>query len=319
LSPTQHYLNVAVGLPSFSSKRSQMGCCASSGKPSAAHKHHQSLVSDANENRASHPLAEEETVKEVLSETPKSKPPQQDYQPTLPTTKPVFDNVKDNKSNDDEEDKIDKFHSPINAATDNDVSELSEVYSVSESVSTTTTKRDEDEEVRQRVHRSSPARAPQRSRAHTGDLGAKRERLLGKSPTRRPDQSPGRFNSGSARLVHGREPISGRGLRAAEPSQPRRDPYGEASSRRSRSPATRVDNGPNRSVMGRSPSARRTNRSPSRVKSAPTETNTRKMEQTKNDIDNGTEGKWPTTTTTTRTTNESLDNPLVSLECFIFL
>lgn len=291
-----------------------MGCCVSSAKPSDSHKHHHSLLSDAIQNRASHPLAEEETVKEVLSvsETPKPKPPQQDYQPT---TKPVFDDVKDNKNNDDEdEDKIDKFHSPINAATDNDVSELSEVYSLSESVSTTTTKRDEDEEVRQRVHRSSPARAPQRSRAYSGDLGmgAKRERLLGKSPTRRSDQSPGRINSGSLRFVHGREPIAGRGLRAAEPPPHRRNLSGEASCRRSRSPATRVDNGPSRSVMGRSPSARRTNRSPSRVKSAPTETNTRKMEQTKNDI--ATEGKSPTTTT-----NESLENPLVSLECFIFL
>jgi hypothetical protein len=57
--------------------------------------------------------------------------------------------------------KANKFHSPINAATDNDatdndVSELSEVYSLSESVSTTTTKRDEDEEVRS-VHSSRSA------------------------------------------------------------------------------------------------------------------------------------------------------------------
>ncbi|KAE7995609.1 hypothetical protein FH972_000385 [Carpinus fangiana] len=298
-----------------------MGCCVSSAKPSASQKHHHSPVgthpvgsADASENRASHPLAEEETVKEVLSETPKSKPPQQDYQPA---TKPVFGDVEDNKNNDEDEDKIDKFHSPINAATDNDISELSEVYSLSESVSTTTTKRDEDEEVRQRVHRSSPAKAQLRSRVHTGDFGAKRsERLLGKSPTRRSDQSPGRMNSGSSRLVHGREPIAGRGFRATEPPPNRRNPSGEASSRRSRSPATRVDNGPSRSVMGQSPSARRTNRSPSRVKSAPTETNARKMEQTKND--NAMEGKWPTTSTTT-TANESLENPLVSLECFIFL
>jgi hypothetical protein len=49
--------------------------------------------------------------------------------------------------------KANKFHSPINVATNNDVSELSEVYSLSESVSTTTTKRDEDEEVRS-VHSS---------------------------------------------------------------------------------------------------------------------------------------------------------------------
>jgi hypothetical protein len=54
--------------------------------------------------------------------------------------------LKANKNNDDD----DKFHSPINAATKNDVSE---VYSLSESVSTTTTKRDEDEEVHS-VHSS---------------------------------------------------------------------------------------------------------------------------------------------------------------------
>lgn len=295
-----------------------MGCCVSTAKPSvSSQKHQHSLAprSDANENRASPPSAEEETVKEVLSETPKPKPAREvDYQPT---TKPVFDKVRvDDDEEHDDNKKIEKFLPPVNAATDNEISEVSDVYSLSESVSTTTTKRDEDEEVRPRANRSSPAKVSQRNRAYGGDLGTRREKLVGKSPTRRSEQSPGRRNAGSVRLVQGREPIHGmiarRGLRAIEPL-PRRDTGGEVSVRRSRSPATRAgaDNGANRSLMSRSPSARRTNRSPGRIRTAPTETetNSRKLEQTNN---NGSEGKWPTT-------NESLENPLVSLECFIFL
>jgi hypothetical protein len=66
-----------------------MGCCVSSAKSSASQKHHYSSVgthpvgsANANENRASHSLAEEETVKEVPNEfiqknmeDPNEKPP----------------------------------------------------------------------------------------------------------------------------------------------------------------------------------------------------------------------------------------------------
>lgn len=299
-----------------------MGCCVSSTKPPASQKHHHSQVgahpvrSESHENRASHPLSEEETVKEVLSETPKPKP-QQDLQPA---GKPVFEAVKDDIGDDksiDVDDRTEKFHSPVNAAAENEVSELSEVYSLSESVSTTTTKRDDDEEVRQRVHRSSPARPLHRNRVRGRDPAAKRERPVGRSPTRRSDQSPSTTNSGTVRSVQAREPLPRRGLRAAETPPNRRGPPGEPSARRSRSPATRVDSGPNRSVVGRSPSARRTNKSPSRVRSAPSETYTPQTEQQTTN-DNGTEGKQQPTTTSP-TTNESLENPLVSLECFIFL
>jgi hypothetical protein len=276
-----------------------MGCCVSTEKTpaltSVSQKHDHSLIpsrSDAIESRAPPPSAEEESVKEVLSETPKPKPiPQQKHELYDQPTKPIFD-----KTNNDDN-KIEY--------------EVSEVCSVSESVSTTTTtttKRDEDEEVRQRVFNKSPLKKQLRNRgSYTGsappDFVPKRERVsIGKSPTRRSDMSPGRFNSGPTRLVQGREPVARRGLKAES---------GEASARRSRSPATRIDNGANsnRSMMGRSPSAKRTNRSPGRVRTVPTEANTRKIEQANN---NAEEEKWPTT-------NESLENPLVSLECFIFL
>ncbi|KAG7964179.1 hypothetical protein I3843_09G156200 [Carya illinoinensis] len=296
-----------------------MGCCVSTAKSSESIKQQHSLVgtqpprprSDANESRAPPPSAEEETIKEVLSETPKPKPSQRlGFQST--PTKPVFNEVKDNDGDDDDnKSKIDKFPSPVNTATDNEISEVSKVYSESESVSTTTTRRDEDEEVRQRVNRSSPAKVLQRNRAYSGDFVARRERLVPKSPNRRSEQSPGRANSGSVRLVKEREPghvtMSRRGLTATE----RRDSTGEGSGRRSRSPATRVDNGANRSVMGRSPSARRTIRSPGRVRAAAMEPNNgRKSEQSSHK--GMEEGKG-------QTTNESLENPLVSLECFIFL
>ena len=120
------------------------------------------------------------------------------------------------------------------------------------------------------------------------------------------------------RLVQSREPTARRGPR---PDPPRKDP-GESSGRRSRSPAV------NRSVMGRSPFVRRTNPSPGRLKSDhPVESgNSRKVRQQQQQHHAATtttsmEGKWPSSNNgaTTSSPNESLENPLVSLECFIFL
>ncbi|PPD74395.1 hypothetical protein GOBAR_DD28682 [Gossypium barbadense] len=115
--------------------------------------------------------------------------------------------------------------------------------------------------------------------------------VVGRSPTRKIDQSPGRRNgvvnggSASVRLVHSREPTVRRGSR---PAPTRKDP-GESSGRRSRSPAV------NRSVMGRSPSGRRTNQSPGRARLDPGETgNSKKVEQQHGATTTTTmEGKWP--------------------------
>ncbi|XP_047323876.1 uncharacterized protein LOC124927499 [Impatiens glandulifera] len=89
----------------------------------------------------------------------------------------------------------------------------------------------------------------------------------------------------------------------------RRD-SGEISGRRSRSPVTRVgDGGGGITNLGltRNPSSssRRMGKSPGRVRSEPE----KYLKEEEDKL------KWPPTTTT----NESLENPLVSFECFIFL
>ncbi|KAL2589111.1 hypothetical protein GLYMA_13G244100v4 [Glycine max] len=253
-----------------------MGCCVSStnrshSSPSSKPIDRPRSTAKGSENRA--PPPEEETVKEVLSETPKWKPKFEAEKPT---------------ESDAENEKEKLFVKP------DEISEVSEVCSVSESLSTLA-----EEEARQRVNRS-PAKV-RKARSFSGEFGCRREMTAGKSPARRPEQSPGRRNIGSVRVVQMANGGTG--------SQPRRRDSGENSGRRSRSPGTRTDSVSTRSIVGRSPSKRRTpmNQSPARVRSCAAESGGRKMENS------SMEGKWPSSA------NESLENPLVSLECFIFL
>lgn len=245
---------------------------------------------------------EEEAVKEVLSETPAPKPPPTEVEEentTPPSPKLALKKV-------EEEEKIQE---KVPVSTVEEISEISEICSMSESVSTTTIteRRDDDErsrdecEVRQRVLRS-PARFLSNHRPPSGDLGGKREWGVGKSPARRSEPSPGKVRSVSAR--DGSQPT------VRQIDRRRRD-SSENGARRSRSPATRSDNGASRSGIGRSPSARKTGQSPCRVPAAAgAPGSSRNVEQTEK------EGKWPPPPPAT---NESLENPLVSLECFIFL
>ncbi|PON71001.1 hypothetical protein PanWU01x14_077110 [Parasponia andersonii] len=303
-----------------------MGCCASTGKtkfsaPGPQNHQHSTLTgsslasgsrSVAGDSRAPPPSVEEESVKEVLSETarPKTGPIPKSEEETeeeskIPKPRPVpFPII---KLPDEKIEKTAPFN-PSTAAVE-EISEVSEICSLSESVSAITG--DDDEEVGPRVNYRSPMKGP-RNRSYSGDLGAaKRERTVGMSPTRRSNQSPGRINGngvGSVRLVQGREPgqamMARRGLRTTEQLQQQRRDSGEGSARRSRSPATRSG------AVGRSLSARRSAKSPGRAASGPIHGSTRMGTD-----DPGLEGKWPPTSTT----DESLENPLVSLECFIFL
>ena len=295
-----------------------MGCCVSTNRGSLREKEAQLQLGLESfhqkpilESRAPPPSAEEETVKEVLSETPKPKAPkahifipQEEENKKTQIEKPVFVKIQEKESfnfNIKTEPK-----SPVlEESASEDVSEICSV-SLSESVSTITDRRDEEEEVRQQKVFRSPARS------------GSRNRVVGRSPTRKLDQSPGRrngvVNEGlSVRLVQSREPTVRRGSR---PDPPRKDP-GENSGRRSRSPAV------NRSVMGRSPSGRRTNQSPGRVRRDPADcSNSKKVEQQQHGTTTTMEGKWARSNNngaTTSAPNESLENPLVSLECFIFL
>jgi hypothetical protein len=315
-----------------------MGCCVSTAnEPSKLKKqqHSQGGSESLKQTKSPPPsLYQEETVKEVLSEIPKPpqnpiKNPHQEtdlQQEEVPKKErihidPAFlDEIKieENKFKNHEKISKEEVHHQVQIF-EQDESEVCSL-SYSESISTTTTTNnndrrdyyDDENEVQQRVSRSP---LPPRNRV-SGELGPRKDRVVGRSPARRTtEQSPSKRNGamkgGPVRLVQGRETGSGqvgirRGLR---PDPNRRDP-GEGSARRSRSPAT------NRSLMGRSPSTRRTNRSPGRVRKDPNEGG-----GSSGNKDNGMEAKWPSTNNSddNGTQNESLENPLVSLECFIFL
>ncbi|XVE51277.1 hypothetical protein DITRI_Ditri02bG0026900 [Diplodiscus trichospermus] len=296
-----------------------MGCCVSTDRGSHNEKEAHSRVGlesfrqkPSLESRGPPPSAEEETVKEVLSETPKPKAPrahtfvpQEEVKKKTQIEKPAIVKIQEKESVNF---SIKTEPKPLvfEESASEDVSEICSV-SLSESVSTITDRRDEEEEVRQHKVFRSPARS------------GSRNRVVGRSPTRKFDQSPGRRNGvvnggSSVRMVQTREPTVRRGPR---PDPPRKDP-GERSGRRSRSPAV------NRSVMGQSPSGRRTNQSPGRVRRDPSQYgNSQKVEQQQqNGSTASMEGKWPSSNNngaTTSASNESLENPLVSLECFIFL
>ncbi|XP_028775528.1 serine/arginine repetitive matrix protein 1-like [Neltuma alba] len=292
-----------------------MGCCVSTHRDlssaSSPPKHQNSVVlknqapprsnssssAKVSENRAP---PEEETVKEVLPETHKWRPQIANLEPQKSPQKPEFHKFPEVSS------KINKVPSPIKK--EEEISEVSEACSLSESMMSTTTtadRKEDDDEIRQRVS-SSPAKM-RKNRSFSGD---RRDKTVGKSPTRRPEQSPGRRNIGSARQTPSRDQLvrsqtmGNRGMRG----EPRWRDAGENSSRRSRSPAMRTDNGATRSIVGRSPSKRRPNQSPARARTPTPENGGRRKEHS------GTEGKWPSASA-----NESLENPLVSLECFIFL
>ncbi|XP_047311675.1 striated muscle preferentially expressed protein kinase [Impatiens glandulifera] len=219
---------------------------------------------------------EEESVKEVLSETPLPK-----SQTQIPKIESPQDNKRVNWPP-----AIEKVvpKPTIVPSPAEETSEMSDLCSVSESVSAmSTATATEEGEVRQR----SPAKFRNRL------VAGQRNNAVGKSPMRRSTQpSPGRVQTG----VRDRQ---------------KRD-LGEISGRRSRSPATRVAGGDGvvgggrKPGLSRSPSGRRAGKSPGRARSDPEKCP--KQEEPANNED-----KWPPTV------KESLENPLVSLECFIFL
>lgn len=178
---------------------------------------------------------------------------------------------------------------------------ISEIGStMSECVSTATL--DDDIDVyRRKVIDRSPSKSRNRHQL-SGELQPVR-----RSPARAKEQSPSRV-----KLVPERT-SRGTGFGSAGRQRPG---SGNVSAPRSRSPANRTvaggDSG-GRNEIGRSLSCRRTGKSPGRVVSDLHE-RVRKPE-----LRSGRgreEGGWPPKATNN---DESLENPLVSLECFIFL
>ncbi|XP_031261589.1 AAC-rich mRNA clone AAC11 protein-like [Pistacia vera] len=322
-----------------------MGCCVSSEASSISKKDElvkvgsnesSKLKAFSHESRAPPPSVEEETVKEVLSEIPKTtvKPkPDPNFTTNIKQEvqennflnqiqKPaVFTKIQENHQLQQQLNKNVAKKEELKNVNEENMSEVSEVCSLSfsETVSTTTNitdRRDneEDQEVmqqhRMRNSRSPAKLPPQRKR----DFGVRKDRVVAQSPTRRFEHSPGkRKPPGSVRLVQSSREEPGRVLNQSL-GRGRRDP-GESSGRRSRSPASTRS-----AAMGRSPSARRTNQSPGRSKNESgqngSNNNSRQTESPSK-----MENRWPSNNNNNNnsSTNESLENPLVSLECFIFL
>ncbi|GAB4826902.1 hypothetical protein Ancab_033780 [Ancistrocladus abbreviatus] len=314
-----------------------MGCCVST--QSGTNHHRQPQVStltkplqynDKNSTFAiskSPPRAEEETVKEVLSETPKPR----SQSPKISSfnggggerklSTPKRQTLEMPKR------EIKSLEAPllhtVTISTPEELSEASEICSLSESLSTTTIseKREREDhpskppelyQVRKKVIRS-PARPP-RNGLFTGDSGLKRENATGRSPVRRSDQSPRRRSEHTVIPGSCRDPGQGMVKRGSGlDGQRRRDP-----GRGSRSPGSRIEgSGAGRANLGRNPSGRKTGPSPKRVGMVPPPPRHPAVESRRKAVEEE-QGrreinKWSTLP------NESLENPLVSLECFIFL
>ncbi|KAK7368972.1 hypothetical protein VNO80_11005 [Phaseolus coccineus] len=259
-----------------------MGCCVScSHKTSTSplrkfHASPQPLTYREKPLESSRATEEEsETVKQVLLEGLKWSPTT--FAKPKPQ-RPLQDKFKDEQS------KVQK--KPLSIYKAEDPSE--EVCSFSETVSTTTSITEHREDTCKRVDISQAKL--QKNRSFPSE---RRERTV----------HGARNNLRSMRLVQCRDQTaqktgSGGTLRRQDPA--------EKSFRQSRSPATGAKTGGSKSVVGRSPSVRKTNRYPARVTTSTTGNSCRKNENP------ATARKWISG-------GESLENPLVSLECFIFL
>ncbi|XP_019168906.1 PREDICTED: uncharacterized protein LOC109164816 [Ipomoea nil] len=231
-----------------------------------------------------HPLPEEEMVKEVLSETRtirKNPPPV-----------PANGSHQPKNSPPPPEKRRESHDRKPSAGLSGEIFSP-EICSTRSGSVPMTGKRDHEADVMVEARRRSPARVQKRSVHDKGGVG--------RSPSRRFEPSPGR-----ARSSPGRDPGQG------SPSNVSRMENGEISGGlRSRSPIMHAENGNARTGSGRSPSARKTGRSLERVRSELGD-KSRRLEESYSNRDS--REKWPPTYS-----NESLENPLVSLECFIFL
>lgn len=243
-------------------------------------------------------VVEVESVKEVLSETPIWKPQPEPNKITLQQ----------------------KTHLPatlqqLESKEFSETSQISETCGISESfsLSTTTTTttiaevRDEDEatskrnrEVGSRARLGGSQANTRRKRPNSGELANRRERGP-LTPAIRPETSADKRKRVEARSVRGRETGQMRTMQRGVGSTGARRDMGEVSSRRSRSPATRTGGGVSRGGLGRTPS-KATGLAGGRS------------------VGVGSGGaKEDLNDSVLQVGNESLENPLVSLECFIFL
>ena len=195
-----------------------------------------------------------------------------------------------------------------------EASQISESFTLSTTTTATTitvTEKKEEDKATSKCSRE--ARVP-RKRPYTGELAGRRERAA-KSPARRAEPSPEKRRSQG----RGMGDVRSRRLNMGTPAGVRRD-SGEGSGWRSRLPATRTAGGVGRGGVGRSPgkgTARAGSRSlESGLQQQSQKQSSRSSSSTTTPTD---QGKEELSEGVSKEGNESLDNPLVSLECFIFL
>lgn len=279
-------------------------CCTTTTDKEAA----ENAPADLKKNRtdflpSSYPLLEEESVKEVLTETPTMpKRPavfrnHQEHRKFTPPLFPNFRKFSDGKPKTDIS-GIKKPAMVYNNPEDlsDDASEICSTHSESVSAATYFTEKNDNNGDVPEIRQRSPAKL--RNRSLTGEF--RRERSTGRSPAKKSDASPNRLRS-SGSLRDNRSLIA---------NMQKRD-FGERSGRRSKSPATRTDGVAKMGLNRSGSTAGKTGKSPGRVRSEVGE-KIRKLEDDETKTVSR-EERWPPTS------NESLENPLVSLECFIFL
>ncbi|KAJ0521506.1 hypothetical protein HanRHA438_Chr10g0449751 [Helianthus annuus] len=241
------------------------------------------------------PPPEEETVKEVLSETPIVPKPQQ---PPIPLTNPQL---------------LDGGAENLTVEVEENVSEVSEMYSYSESFSAATTattaadgrkeeiEADDDGEVTQKVkNKSPPAKKVVRKRpvGNSGEFPPRKERVARPVARRHVAPSPERKRQSPSRITTNTPRYRNVG--------PANDGRREVTARRSRSPVVRGETCQRRKVTEKSSAEKSDDMLP--VAAVESEEKT----------EEGGVPPLPETETEVQAT-ESLENPLVSLECFIFL
>ncbi|CAA3009932.1 Hypothetical predicted protein [Olea europaea subsp. europaea] len=266
-----------------------MGCCQSS-KSQPEMENHSSVVESKGGRTGVPPLPmEEETVKEVLSETPVEKGSSQKVEKLNERMQEL---------------KIDSRQVIKPKCPEEVVSEasvVSDLGSFTESFSTTgmENRDDDDGEVNQRI----PLRVPRR-RQNTGDIPGGRIRRERSAPTGRTamlQQSRGQVTAsrpfqGRLSTAQQRNPGTEKGLRPDS---------GDISARRTRSPATSSEVGQRGNLSSKSHGPSETGRSGDAPLVKTAESGGGKVENSNDDV--------------LAEDGESLENPIVSLECFIFL
>ncbi|KAF6163191.1 hypothetical protein GIB67_025055 [Kingdonia uniflora] len=316
-----------------------MGCCFSKiGGPQSTPppSFHPSFAESANFHVKAPlpPVMEEETVKEVLSlsEIPSSKHPspqsfskieELDKKRTpLTQSSLLLPKIEEEKKTQSPQPlylpKAEEMKKNAPYVAEEEASDVSEICSLSESgVSTITEKREDDSgEVQQRVVRS-PAKIQRKRSNNPNDFISERGR--NESPARRSEPSPSRRNrnTNNNNAVQNRDLVEGHQTdRRWNNGSSRRDPR-ESPARRSRSPAKRAVGRGNaatvRPGMSHSPSKRAVGH-PSPARKPETASSTHENNVLRRLEDSSTNDEEEN-----RSNNETIENPHVSLECFIFL